>query len=171
MNELEARSGTPRSTIHFYIQEGLLPEPQKPTLNSAIYSEEHLYLLRELQQLRTPPLGPLPLSMMKRVADRIRNGLSARMALSLERAVAGVVDPKALGKRLTAKDVCSAAGVSMKMLRELVDSGLIVRDPTDGKLDTMDVELTKVYDELFRESGITVGDSKPIVFRQLADLF
>lgn len=163
MIELEERAGTPRSTIHFYIQEGLLPAPEKPTPNSALYSEHHLKLLLDLNKLRRPPFGPLPLPMMKRVALRLRTGVSLEMALSLEKAVAGVVDPMSLGKRISKKDICKLAGVSSRFLNGLIDAGLVVADPADQKFDALDLEMTRIYDDLFRASGMTAQEAKPIV--------
>lgn len=60
MKELEERSGIGRETIRYYIREGLLPEPDRPKTNVAIYSEEHLRrldLIRTLQRERFLPLG------------------------------------------------------------------------------------------------------------------
>jgi len=40
MSELVKRSGVPKSTILYYIKEGLLPQPQKPKPNLHLYDEE-----------------------------------------------------------------------------------------------------------------------------------
>jgi len=60
MKELEERSGIGRETIRYYIREGLLPEPDRPKTNVAIYSEDHLRrldLIRTLQRERFLHLG------------------------------------------------------------------------------------------------------------------
>jgi DNA-binding transcriptional MerR regulator len=52
ISELERASGVPRSTIHYYIREGLLPQPQKTAGTRALYSEHHLLLLEEIQDAK-----------------------------------------------------------------------------------------------------------------------
>lgn len=52
-------SGLPRQAIHFYIQQGLLPEGEKTGRNMAYYSAQHverLKIIRKLQQERFLPL-------------------------------------------------------------------------------------------------------------------
>jgi DNA-binding transcriptional MerR regulator len=49
---LEDRTGVRRSTIHFYLREGLLPAPQKTASSRALYSEEHVRLLRRIAELK-----------------------------------------------------------------------------------------------------------------------
>ncbi|MBN1370664.1 MAG: MerR family transcriptional regulator [Anaerolineaceae bacterium] len=51
IQELVAESGTPRRTIHFYTQQGILPPPQGAGL-AARYGEEHLLRLRLIPLLR-----------------------------------------------------------------------------------------------------------------------
>ena len=49
---LEDRTGVRRSTIHFYLREGLLPAPQKTASSRALYSEEHVRLLLRIGELK-----------------------------------------------------------------------------------------------------------------------
>ncbi len=67
MRELESLTGIGRETIRFYLREGLLPEPERPKRNVALYSDEHvrrLTLIKRLQEERF-----LPLAMIKAVLD------------------------------------------------------------------------------------------------------
>jgi len=53
MSEVVKRSGVPKSTILYYIKEGLLPQPQKPKPNLHLYDEstvERLHLISYLQK-------------------------------------------------------------------------------------------------------------------------
>lgn len=52
MAELEGRSGVHRETIRVYLRHGLLPEPEKPFRNAAIYSDEHLQAIAAVQRLQ-----------------------------------------------------------------------------------------------------------------------
>jgi DNA-binding transcriptional MerR regulator len=162
MNELEERADTPRSTIHYYIQQGLLPPPRKQSRNSAVYSDRHLVLLLDLAQLRKPPLGPLPLPTMKRIAARLRTGTTLETALSLEQAMAGMINTSSQTKRLGKQELCQTVGVSNRFLNDLIESGLIVPDVTDQSFDSLDMEMVRVYDELMSVSGISPRDGRPI---------
>ncbi len=59
MKDLCERTGLPRQVIHFYIQQGLVPEGHKTGRNMAYYGEEHVervLLVRKLQHERFLPL-------------------------------------------------------------------------------------------------------------------
>ncbi len=59
MKDLELRTGVTREAIHFYLREGLLPEPERPKRNVAYYSDEHvvrIQAIKRLQQERSLPL-------------------------------------------------------------------------------------------------------------------
>ncbi len=53
ITELEAATSTPRSTIYFYVREGLLPQAQKAAASRALYSDTHVALLTEIRRLKT----------------------------------------------------------------------------------------------------------------------
>ena len=53
MSEVTKRSGLPKSTILYYIKEGLLPQPEKPKPNLHLYDEsivDRLHLISYLQR-------------------------------------------------------------------------------------------------------------------------
>lgn len=59
MKDLCERTGLPRQVVHFYIQQGLVPEGHKTGRNMAYYGDEHLeriLLVRRLQHERFLPL-------------------------------------------------------------------------------------------------------------------
>jgi DNA-binding transcriptional MerR regulator len=59
MKDLCERTGMPRQAIHFYIQQGLLPQGKKTGRNMAYYGEEHVQrvlMIRKLQHERFLPL-------------------------------------------------------------------------------------------------------------------
>jgi len=69
ISELERASGVPRSTIYFYVREGMLPEAQKAAASRAIYTDRHLALLQEIVRLKAEGL---PLTAIKeRMAAQI----------------------------------------------------------------------------------------------------
>ena len=52
MKELMALSDESKSTILFYIKEGLLPEPQKPKPNVHLYDESCVQILKFIKYLQ-----------------------------------------------------------------------------------------------------------------------
>jgi len=67
ISELSAFSGTPVTTIRYYILEGLLPEPLRTAKTMAYYTEKHLNRILEIQKLkkRESPLAIIK----KKLAD------------------------------------------------------------------------------------------------------
>ncbi len=60
MAELEKRSGVHRETIRVYFRHGLLPEPQRPRRNVAVYGEEHVDAIAAIQRLQRENRLTLP---------------------------------------------------------------------------------------------------------------
>src|SRR3546814_13339609 len=67
MRELEKKTGVGRETIRYYIREGLLPDPERPTPNSASYCEEHVARLRAIKRLQEERF--LPLAIIRTLLD------------------------------------------------------------------------------------------------------
>ena len=57
ISALERETGVPRSTVHFYIGEGLLPRPAKTAASRSLYSESHVELLRRITELKQSGLS------------------------------------------------------------------------------------------------------------------
>lgn len=53
IRELEKLSGVPRSTIHYYVREGILHPPQKTSHTMAYYNESHLRRLQSIKKMKT----------------------------------------------------------------------------------------------------------------------
>lgn len=53
MRELEERTGVRREMIHFYFRNDLLPEPERPKPNVAVYGEEHVRSILAIRRLQT----------------------------------------------------------------------------------------------------------------------
>lgn len=63
INEVEKMTGVPRSTIHFYLREGLLHPPLKTGKTMAYYDNSHLERLKLIQQMKND-LG-IPMAYIK----------------------------------------------------------------------------------------------------------
>lgn len=55
--ELERVTGVPRTTVHYYLRQGLLPRPQKTAASRSLYTEEHVQILREIAKLKRAGLS------------------------------------------------------------------------------------------------------------------
>jgi len=70
IGELERESGVRRRTIYYYVHHGLLPEAQKASPSRALYTEDHLVLLNEIEQMRHEGMRRAAIKM--RLEGRIR---------------------------------------------------------------------------------------------------
>jgi len=76
IGELERSSGTPRSTIYYYVRAGLLPPAQKASPTRALYTDDHLEILQEIQRLKEQGLDLRVIrdQLQPRVASASENG-------------------------------------------------------------------------------------------------
>jgi DNA-binding transcriptional MerR regulator len=74
MKDLCDRTGLPRQVIHFYIQQGLLPEGRKTGRNMAYYGEAHLERLKLIRQLQHERF--LPLKAIRAVLEEKEDGFT-----------------------------------------------------------------------------------------------
>jgi len=82
ISELERHSGVRRGVIHFYLGQGLLPPPHKASATRALYSEDHLELLRAISTLKYEGLS---LEQIKeRLSDRIEKAGAGDVDLAAE---------------------------------------------------------------------------------------
>lgn len=63
ITELEKRAGVPKTTIHFYVRNGLLHPPFKTGRTMAYYDESHLKRLQALQEIKSK--GRVPIAFLK----------------------------------------------------------------------------------------------------------
>lgn len=69
INELSLRSGVPKSTIHFYLREGLLHPPAKTGRTMAYYDSRHLDRLAAIKRLRQDLR--MPIAFLKNELERL----------------------------------------------------------------------------------------------------
>jgi len=74
IKELEAISGVPRTTIHFYLRQGLLHAPHKTGRTMAYYDDSHLRRLKEIQALKKGTR--VPITFLKEQINQIDQGNS-----------------------------------------------------------------------------------------------
>ncbi len=153
MKHVVERTGVPREVIHFYIQQGLVPEGQKTGRNMAYYGEEHIArieLVRRLQHERF-----LPLKVIKAMLDQRDEAFSPpqrRLLQDVKEHLAGSPllppdRPTPVDARRAARD----AGLDAKALVQLADTGLLaLHKDGRGRLTVAadDVWLVQLWGEL-----------------------
>jgi len=95
ISELERETGVGRSTIYYYISDGLLPPAQKASATRAVYDQSHVDLLREITRLKATGLN----------LKEIRSKLAER----IERAAGNDVDLVAKQSEATRHAILQAA--------------------------------------------------------------
>lgn len=155
MAALESASGVGREAIRFYIREGLLPEPERPSRTTAWYSDEHIRLLRMIRRLREDEM--LPLSAIRAVLHDVEthpfSQRQRRMLRRMQQRVHrrdGLAAPAAQGRR-TRQDVANAMGLDQAALREAAEAGLIREAASDISGD--EEELLGLWSEM-RDAGL-----------------
>ena len=77
ISQLERESGVGRSTVYYYIGEGLLPPAQKASATRAIYDGRHLELLTQISELKSQglTLRDIREKLAERIAAASENGV------------------------------------------------------------------------------------------------
>lgn len=123
--ELSKRTGLSRQTIHFYVQQGLLPPGQKSGRTNAWYGPEHLERLETIRRLQSDHF--LPLKAVRAVLENAEGGFTAaqrRQLSDLKRELPSELRPdKAEGVPL--KKALHKTGVSEQDARALARLGLL----------------------------------------------
>lgn len=134
INDLVERSGVPRRTIHFYVQQGLLPAPAGAGL-AARYSAEHLIRLAAIPVLRRRGLrlDEIRAEFQQRTTAQLEEMLHAAQAKRGENEAARrqaqnlVRYTLALGVELIV-DARAPAEMRKRVLRLLEESAIIFAD-------------------------------------------
>ena len=123
IGEIAKRSGVRASTIRYYVQEGLLPKPEKANEKMAYYDEvcvERLQVIQELKEKRY-----FPLYLIKNILRRMDEGLSLPEAETVENAVFGSDDR--IGRGLIDRPAFLAAtGLTEKELKQAEKLGILI---------------------------------------------
>ncbi|WP_292655557.1 MerR family transcriptional regulator, partial [Nitratifractor sp.] len=112
MKDLVEATDTPKSTILYYIKEGLLPEPEKPKPNVHLYDESFIERIKFIKYLQKNFHASI---------EQIRE-LMQREDFDLSRGYEAILDTLDLlmappsPKRYTKEELCEAAGIDCDRL-------------------------------------------------------
>lgn len=147
MKELEERTGVGREAIRFYIREGLLPEPEKPRRNVAIYSDDHverICLIRKLKDERFLPLG-----VIKELLDDPALSESSAGFHGLERILSARLGANSSDEVLV-EDFLDARSLDKEDLEAMSEAGLItfLQTSEGPALRGQDVRIAGIWADL-----------------------
>jgi DNA-binding transcriptional MerR regulator len=136
MKDLCDRTGLARQVIHFYIQQGLLPEGHKTGRNMAYYGESHLARLTLIRQLQNERF--LPLKAIRAVLDGQEDAFTPeqqRLLSDVKQRLAPVlgVTPGQGPEMIELKPLLLRTGVSRDDAREMEELGLVTTTKRKGK--------------------------------------
>ncbi len=151
MRDLCEQTGLSRQAIHFYIQQGLVPEGKKTGRNMAWYGPEHverLQLIRRLQEERYLPLKAI----RALLAGETSHLAPAQRTLLAE--VASRLAPRGKPAMVDAADACARAGLDPAELARMIDLGFVTS--RDGKIPSDSTWLLDLWAQ-FRALGFTAA--------------
>ncbi len=151
MRELEKKTGVGRETIRFYIREGLLPEPERASANSASYRDEHVTRLRIIKRLQEERFLPLAIIKSLLNAEDSDRWLHAGAFPDLDAMLRARLDSG--GEGMTLVDLSTHCGCPLDELEEAVARGMISIG-ADGLVGPRDVAIGQCLGDL-RAIGFT----------------
>ncbi len=149
MKDLCKETGLDRQTIHFYIQQGLVPEGYKTGRNMAYYGPEHLGRLRLVRRLRREQF--LPLRAIRAVVEGEEgDGFTPqqqRLIADVKRRLAPALGDAARRELVEVEPLLRAHGVRPRELKALERLGLltVVRGGAGPRIPRTDVWLLEFW--------------------------
>ena len=150
MKELASLSGENKSTILYYIKEGLLPEPSKPKPNVHLYDEACVDIIKFIKYLQSN--FAYTISDIKTIfehSDMDLDGSFEMMINSLEIATAG-----ADMTEYSAEELKQETGIDDATLEEYLQKGYIFQK--DGKFGNRELEMVSILQST-SELGLDMG--------------
>lgn len=137
MADLVEATGAPKSTILYYVSEGLLPPPDRPKPNVAFYDPICIDLIRYIRGAQR--LHRYPLSLIRTNIKHILKGASGDQILQLGRRLVG--EPTELFDQ---EEVIEGTGATPGAIERYVSLGLVF--PTaDKTFDEYDLRMVELY--------------------------
>lgn len=137
MNRLSQLTNTPKSTILYYIKEGLLPEPVKDKPNFHLYDESNIQLIEFIKYLQVNFNATI--SQIKTLFSHpdfdIQNPYK-----SLTHSLHLIMGAE--NEQFTVSELCDEFGINEEELERLVDIGLI--NPRDGIFTAREREILAI---------------------------
>ena len=147
MKELESRTGVSREAIHFYMREGLLPEPERPKRNVAHYSEEHVLRIKAIKRLQEERF--LPLGKIKTILDNtdLAESTAGDALDAFEHQTLALISGDVPRPDRKLAELAASGGMSEPAIRALAAAGVIELHgpPSQPRLDFRDAAIVELW--------------------------
>jgi len=159
ISELAEAAGVSTSTIHYYVQEGLLTAPVRTSRNMAYYDRRCIQEIRFIQELQAKQY--LPLTAIKLLLKARQEGQAAGHQVEMRTFMEKIFQP--VGKEgssgLTLDQLASESGLTVSDIQNLQQSGLIEprKEPNQPVYDDIDLQIASRCKRLF-EIGLKPDD-------------
>jgi DNA-binding transcriptional MerR regulator len=147
MKDLVERTNTPKSTILYYIKEGLLPQPKKPKPNVHIYDERFIYMIEFIKYLQKN--FDASIEQIKQIITSKNFDFSKGYENLIENL--DILMFATNKKRYLKEDLCKKVKIDCETLEDLISKGLIL-DREGGFIET-DLESLRIIKELLLLDG------------------
>jgi DNA-binding transcriptional MerR regulator len=157
MKDLCDRTGLSRQVVHFYIEQGLLPEGHKTGRNMAYYSEAHVERLRVIRQLQQEQF--LPLRAIRAVLDEEEGGFTTQqrhLLLDVKHRLGSLAAPAAEPELVPLHPLLLRSGVSREDAEAIARAGVVTITKKKGRAHIAkdDAWMIELWSEL-RGAGFT----------------
>jgi DNA-binding transcriptional MerR regulator len=163
MKELCEATGLPKSTLLFYVDQGLLPQPVKTSPNMAFYATECVERVALIRQLQSGQR--FSLAKIKSILKARDEGDDITPLLMLNQVIFGDQEEQLM----TLDEFCALSGLSPEKVAELEKAQLLL--PLSGQgYDSHDLAMAQVL-EARASMGLTPQDASfyPRIANQLVD--
>ena len=160
IGELSKRTGLSTQTIHYYLKEGLLPDPVKTSKTWAYYTYDHVERINMIKNLKERYF--FPLKVIKGIVGEVSShkDLTENTPLSVASDLRRAPLKGKKKIRLSRKELSLKAGVSLRLIDELEEMGFLLSDTRNGakRYDSDDLALVKSISRLITTGKGTVED-------------
>jgi len=147
MKDLVTMTKTPKSTILYYIKEGLLPEPQKLKANVHIYDERFLYMIEFIKYLQSN--FDASISQIKQIIQ----DKSFDFSKGYENLIDNLNILMFANKHqvYTKNELCKEAKIECEVLEQFIKDGVILE--REGGFIDVDLQVAKIASTLQNLEG------------------
>lgn len=148
ISELVAKTGVPKSTILYYIREGLLPEAKKLKSNVHRYNDDHIELIKYIKYMQQE-MGSSN-EQIKTALENKNQSLSSSysMLAPLMQTLSAIPSG---AKRYTKDEFLQYYGIEEELVKRLLKDGILV--PINGEFTDKEASIIRVI-EKFEDVGV-----------------
>lgn len=166
MAELVEKTGVPKSTILYYIKEGILPQPERIKQNVCLYESdfiERIKFIKYLQNTYNKTITELKSAVCSHGYDFSQG---SDILIEFLEKLSGT---PANSQKMDIKELAKKTDVGEEFIRELVEKSIVI-PLVEGMFDDKDAEMIVIYDKLCKSGwDIEFFEKYAQISRELAN--